>query len=437
MSAQRPSRRRRSVLTAAAIIAALAAIGWWLYQRSLANGPITGDGSVEATPVDVTTRVAGRVFRLIAQPGQSVRQGAVLAELEPAEASAQVAMAEAAVRQADTNVAAARAGVTSQAEATDAQVGQASAQVKAAGTAVPQAEMALAIQERTYQNAVTMAEAAAQAAAAQVVSARSALATARANLAREKMLFTQGAVAAADVDTTQTAYDTAVAQLQSATETQTQAQASLASAQANLRQVEIQREAVAAARANLAQAQAGLENAESGYAVLAQRRQALEGAVAALAQARENLKSLQIVAGYNTITAPIDGTVQTRNVEAGWVLPAGAALYTMLDPRDLYVLIYVHEDLVGRVMLGQQAVVTIDVLPGQTFAGRVTQIGDQPEFTTVNTQTKEDRVKLVFAVKIHLDDHSHRLQAGMPAHVRIVAPTPGRTARVARAKVRR
>jgi len=420
---------RRAAVALLVGAGALAAAGWWRYERWLASGPITGDGSVEATPVDVTAQAAGRVLRLIAQPGESVSRGAALAELEPAEMSAQVAAAEAAVRQAATNVAQAQEAVASQQEATDAQVAQAEAQIAAAGAAVPQAEMALGIQERTYQNAVTGAEAQVRAAAAQVQAARSALGTARNNLAREKALFAQGAVSAQDVDTMQTAYDTAVAQLQSATDTQTQAQATLASAQANLRQVEIQREAVAAARANLGQAQAGLRNARSGYAVLAQRKQAQAGAVAALGQARENLRYLQVIAGYNMITAPIDGTVQTRNVEVGEVLPAGAALYTLLNPRDLFVRIYVREDRIGRVMLGQAATVRVDVLPHQTFAGRVTQINDHPEFTTVNVQTKEDRVKLVFGVKIRLDSRVRGLEAGMPAHVRITPPGSSRAAR--------
>jgi HlyD family secretion protein len=87
--------------------------------------------------------------------------------------------------------------------------------------------------------------------------------------------------------------------------------------------------------------------------------------------------------------------------------------------------IYVREDRIGRVMVGQAATVTVDVLPGQTFPGRVTQINDAPEFTTVNVQTKEDRVKLVFGVKIRLDDRTHRLQAGMPAHVRLATPGGG------------
>jgi HlyD family secretion protein len=411
--------------------AALAAAGWWLYERSLAAGPIRGDGTVEATPVDVTTRAAGRVLRLVAQARQPVKTGQVLAELEPAAASAQVAQAEAAVRQADANVAQAQQAVSAQEVVTDAQIAQAQAQVGAAGTGVPQSETALAIQERTSQNAVTAAAAQVRAAAAQVAAARSALATARNNLTREKALFAQGAVSAQDVDTVQTAYDAAAAQVQSATDTQTQAQAARASAEANLRQVEIQREAVAAARANLAQAQAGLQNARSGYAVLAQRRQGLTAAVAALGQARANLRYLQVIAGYDVITAPIDGTVQTANVETGEVLPAGAALYTLLDPQNLFVRIYVREDQIGRVLLGQAATIAVDVLPGQTFAGRVTQINNQPEFTTVNVQTKQDRVKLVFGVKVRLDNGAHRLQAGMPAHVRLALPVPNRAGRAA------
>jgi HlyD family secretion protein len=403
-----------------AVLAVAAWVGWQWYEARLGAGRLFASGTIQATEVDISPQVAGRIIRLSVEEGDTVRAGQVVAELEPAEAGAQVAAAEAAVRQADTNVAGAQAAVTSQAEATNAQVAQANAQVGAAGTAVPQAETALAIQERTYQNAVTQAQAQVRAAGAQVRAARSALGTARSNLAREKALFAQGAVAAQDVDTVQTAYDTAAAQMQSATDTETQAQAALGSAEANLRQVAIQREAVAAARANLAQAQAGLRNAQSGYAVLAQRRQALAGAVAALAQARENLKYLQVIAGHNVIVSPRNAVVQVKNVEQGEVVAPGTVLYTLIDLSDIWLRAYVPQDQIGRVKVGQAANVTVDSFPGRTFAGRVTEISSKGEFTPGNVQTRGDRVTLVFGVKIQLPNADRSLKPGLPADTEIL-----------------
>ena len=410
----------RLIATGAAAIILLAWAGWQVREQRAAAGRVTGSGSIEATQIDVTPKVAGRVSKLLVKEGDRVKAGQVLAELEPQEASAQVAQAQAAVAQAEASVKQAQQAVTSQEQVTRAQVAQAQAQVTMAAARVPQAETALAIEERTARQAVSAAQAQVSSAEAQVGSARSALAKARSDLARQKALLTQGAVAANEVDAAQAAYDGAVAQDRSAAEGVAQARANLASAQASVMQVQVLRQGVEAARANVAQAEAVLENAQSGQTVVAQRRQNLAAAQAALAQARDNLRYQQLIAGHDTILAPMDGVIQTKNVEVGEVVPAGAALYTLLNPEDTWVRIYVREDRVGRVKIGQAARVTVDTLPGRVFSGRVAQINNQPEFTTVNVQTKEDRVKLVFGVKIRLDNRDRLLEAGMPAHADIV-----------------
>ncbi|HYM69708.1 MAG TPA: HlyD family efflux transporter periplasmic adaptor subunit [bacterium] len=405
-------------------------MSWWLYGQSAAPVRIVGSTSIEATTVDVTTRAPGTVLRLMAREGQQVRAGSVLAELEPQEAGAQVAQARAAVAQAAAQVVQAQQAVVAQQQATDAEVGQATAQVTAAGAGIPQSEAALAIQDRTSREAVTAAEARLSAAQAKVGSTRSGLATAERDLARQKALFAQGAIAADQVDATQAAYDAAVAQDRGAGEAVAQARADLAAARANLMQVQIQRRAVEAAQANVARAQAALGNAESGYTVVAQQRQLLAAAEAALAQARANLAYVGLVAGHNTIVAPRDGVIQTKNVEEGEVVPAGAALYTLINPTDLWGRVYVREDQIGLVKIGQPTRTTIDTLPGDVFTGRVTQVNDGPEFTTVNVQTKEDRVKLVFGVKVRIADPGHRLQPGMPAHIEILTNGPQRDGEV-------
>ena len=393
----------RLAVAGAAAFVLLAWEGWQLREQRAAAGRVTGSGSIEATQVDVTPRAAGRVIRLLAKEGDRVSAGQVLAELEPQEASAQVAQAQAAAAQAEALVIRAQQAVTTQEQVTRAQVAQAHAQVTMAAARVPQAETALTMEERTAQQAVSAAQAQVNSAEAQTGSARSALVKARADLGRQKALYAQGAVAEDQVDAAQAAYDSAAAQDRSAGEGVVQARANLASA-----------------RANAAQAHAGLRNAQSGYTVIAQRQQDLAAARAALTQAQANLRYLQLIAGHDTVLAPRGGMIQTKNVEVGEVVSAGAALYTLLDPQDTWVRIFVREDRVGWVKIGQAARVTVDTLPGRVFAGRVTVINTQPEFTTVNVQTKEDRVKLVFGVKIRLDNRDRSLEPGMPARAEIV-----------------
>ena len=410
----------RLAVACAAAFVLLAWEGWQLREQRAAAGRVTGSGSIEATQVDVTPRAAGRVIRLLAKEGDPVSAGQVLAELEPQEASAQVAQAQAAAAQAEALVIRAQQAVTTQEQVTRAQVAQAHAQVTMAAARVPQAETALTMEERTAQQAVSAAQAQVNSAEAQTGSARSALVKARADLGRQKALYAQGAVAEDQVDAAQAAYDSAAAQDRSAGEGVVQARANLASARANLMQVEIKRKDVEAAQANAAQAHAGLKNAQSGYTVIAQRQQDLAAARAALTQAQANLRYLQLIAGHDTVLAPRGGMIQTKNVEVGEVVSAGAALYTLLDPQDTWVRIFVREDRVGWVKIGQAARVTVDTLPGRVFAGHVTVINTQPEFTTVNVQTREDRVKLVFGVKIRLDNRDRSLEPGMPARAEIV-----------------
>jgi len=145
-------------------------------------------------------------------------------------------------------------------------------------------------------------------------------------------------------------------------------------------------------------------------------------------QAQAALRYAQVISGHNTIVSPRDGVIQTKDVEEGEVVAAGTALYTLIDPQDVWTRVYIREDRVGRVKIGQEAHITVDTLPGEAFNGRVTQINTQPEFTTVNVQTKQDRVKLVFGVKIRIEDHSHRLKPGMAARVVILVGGGGRAA---------
>jgi multidrug resistance efflux pump len=77
--------------------------------------------------------------------------------------------------------------------------------------------------------------------------------------------------------------------------------------------------------------------------------------------------------------------------------------------------IYVGETDIGRVRQGQQVDVTVDSFPGRTFAGRVTFIAQEAEFTPRNVQTKDERATTVFAVRVELPNPDRALKPGMPA----------------------
>jgi HlyD family secretion protein len=121
-----------------------------------------------------------------------------------------------------------------------------------------------------------------------------------------------------------------------------------------------------------------------------------------------------------TVVSPVAGIVTRRPVEAGELVGAGTTVLTVSELDTVHVMLFVTEKELGRVRLGGEADVTIDAAPGRVFKGRVTFISPEAEFTPKNIQTKEDRVKLVFGVKVEIPNPDGALKPGLPADAVIV-----------------
>ena len=143
----------------------------------------------------------------------------------------------------------------------------------------------------------------------------------------------------------------------------------------------------------------------------------LQQARIAVQIAQANLDLLDAQIAKTTVLAPVDGVVTTRNAEPGSVVNAGATLLTLARMDELTITVYVPEDRVGEVSLGQTANVSVDSFPGVVFKATVTYISDQAEFTPRNVQTVSGRKNTVFAIKLRLNDTSEKLKPGMPADV--------------------
>jgi len=151
--------------------------------------------------------------------------------------------------------------------------------------------------------------------------------------------------------------------------------------------------------------------------VLDQAKAAAAQAQNAVGQAQANLDLLDAQITKLTVTAPVDGVVLTRAAEPGSVVNAGGAMLTLGRLDELTITVYVPEDRVGEVSLGQTATVKVDSFPGVEFNATVTFISSQAEFTPRNVQTVEGRMNTVFAVKLKLDNAKDQLKPGMPADV--------------------
>jgi HlyD family secretion protein len=140
--------------------------------------------------------------------------------------------------------------------------------------------------------------------------------------------------------------------------------------------------------------------------------------VAAVGQAEAAVAQIDAVLTNTTVVAPFDGIVTVRHREPGEVVGAGAPVLTVMNPRDRWVRIYLRQDVVGRVSLGDSATVTADAYPDRSYGGRVTYIASEAEFTPRNVQTTEERVKLVFEVWVAISsDPTFDLKPGLAADV--------------------
>lgn len=169
---------------------------------------------------------------------------------------------------------------------------------------------------------------------------------------------------------------------------------------------------VAAQQASAAQER--LKLLQSGYrpeTINAARAQSDE-AQAAVAAARVALTDLQV-------TSPVDGVVTRKHAEVGETLGAGRPVVTVTDISRPWLRVYIPENQIGRVRLGAAARVRVDTFPDREFEGRVSYVSSQAEFTPKNVQTQEERVKLVFAVNVTVDNRDGTLKPGMPGDVYI------------------
>jgi HlyD family secretion protein len=154
------------------------------------------------------------------------------------------------------------------------------------------------------------------------------------------------------------------------------------------------------------------------------RPEEIQAAEARLAQAQAAVDLLKKTIADCTITAPVGGIVTHKAVEVGELVAQGATIVTLSELDSVYVMIYVTEKELGRVRLGDAAEVIIDAFPDKLFSGKVTYISPEAEFTPKNVQTKEDRVKLVFGVKVEIENKQGLLKPGLPADA-VIRVGPG------------
>ncbi len=198
-----------------------------------------------------------------------------------------------------------------------------------------------------------------------------------------------------------------------------QGKASYESARADLQRMEELFKSKSISEKNLDDARTRFTLAEQAWEKLQRgsREEEVTLAKARKDQAAAQMGQLRKKVNDCSVIAPLGGTLVNRFVEPGELVTPGAAVARIADLREMEINIYVAESVLPRIQLGQGATVTVDAFPERPFDARVVFLSPTAEFTPKNIQTKEERVKLVFAVKLKVSNPDGSLKAGLPADV--------------------
>jgi membrane fusion protein YbhG len=372
------------------VVAAVAVIGGrsWFHRGD--GRSIHVSGNIELTEVNISFKIPGKLIERRVDEGDRVTAGMLLARLDKDQLVGQHERARGGVASAESQLAQQTTAIDYQAESLEGQIQQRGAEVKAAEARLAALVAGSRVQEK-------------QQAQAAVDRAQTEYDRATADWKRAQTLVKNEDISAADFDQYRTRYETADAQLKTARE------------QLALVLEGPRKEDIDAGRAQLAQAQAVLRLAEAQRLELKRQRQQLVQRAADLVQRKADLSVVQTQLDDTEAFSPIGGVVLVKSAEVGEVVAAGTAVLTVGDIDHPWVRAYIGESDLGRVKLGTKANVTTDSYPGKTYQGRVSFISSEAEFTPKQIQTPEERAKLVYRVKIEVENPKGELKSNMPA----------------------
>jgi len=367
------------------------ACSWW--QDGSADS-LKLYGNIELTQVDMAFKIAGKLSSLAVGEGDAVTQGMVVARLDTLQLESQrsrdqaaLAVAESLIPQLQTSIERQKTILAAETDLRRAQIAQAEARLQ---------ELLAGSRSQEIQQAKALVD-----------EARSQHQQAQQDWERAQTLHRNDDISTAQYDLARTRFTSTAAALQKAEE------------QLALVQEGPRKEQIEAARAQVAQAQANLQLTEASRLELKRLEQELVTRRAQAEQARAQVSVVEAQLADAVSISPINGVVLVKSAEAGEVLAAGTTYLTVGETDRPWLRAYINEQDLGRVKLGAPARVTTDSFPGKIYPGRIVFISSEAEFTPKQIQTPEERVKLVYRIKIEVENPGYELKLNMPAEAEI------------------
>lgn len=381
------------------VLVLLGAAGVYSYHRWRdrdRSGSITLSGNIELTKVNIAFKTSGRLVQLNVDEGSPVKKGTVVARLDQDQLRHQWERSKAALAAAESQLAQLQTSIQWQQEMLQGQTEQSKAEVSQADARLREQLAGSRTQE-------------VQQARAALDAARSEEERSRRDWERAQTLYKNEDISTSQFDQYRTRFDSAVAARKQAEE------------RLGLVQEGPRKEDIEAARAQVARAQAGVRVSNASRLELKRRQQDMDARRADIARARADVALIESQLNDTVAASPIDGVVLVKSAEIGETLAAGTTVATVGDLDHPWLRGYVSESDLGRVKLNGKVKVTTDSFPGKVYWGRVSFISSEAEFTPKQIQTPEERVKMVYRIKIEIPNPDQELKSNMPADAVIMS----------------
>ncbi len=383
-------------LLAVVMIAALAVAGVWLYRtrRQAPANYLRISGNFELTEVSIAFKTSGKLLERAVNEGDRVAKGMILARLDRDQLLRQKDREEAALAAVQAQLAEAETALRWQRETLAADLSQRRAEVRSNEAKL--AELKNGSRPQEIRQVLASVEA-----------AQSEYDRASKDWERAQTLYKDDDISTSQFDQYRMRFETAAAMLREVKEREALVQAGP--------RVEV----VDAAAAQTERARASLKVGEANGIETERREQEVTARRAEIARARAQIALLNSQLEDTVVASPIDGVVLVKSADVGEVLAPGTTVMTVGDLEHPWLRGYIGERDLGKVKLGSPARLTTDSFPGKVYNGHVSFISSEAEFTPKQIQTQEERVKLVYRIKIEVENPNQELKLNMPADAEI------------------
>lgn len=381
------------------VVAAIAgSVAIWLIYRNLKHAPsdhIILSGNIELTEINIAFKIPGKLIERTVDEGDCVVKGMLIARIDRDQL----------LRQHERE----RAGLGSNREQLEEALSAVQWQERTLAADIDQRRADLNAYEAQYQQLVNGSRPQEiRDAKAEVDNAQAECDRATSDWKRAQMLYSKDDISALQFDQYRRNFQAAEATLRSAKERE------------QLVIIGPRQELIDAAAAQVRRARASLQVAEANQLELRRRKQEVSARREEIKRQQAQMEVVESQLEDTVVDSPIDGVVLVKSAEVGEVLAPGSSVVTIGDIDHPWLRGYINEKDLGRVKLGATAKITTDSYPGKIYWGTVSFIASEAEFTPKQIQTLEERVKLVYRIKIDVANPERELKLNMPVDAEIL-----------------